>query len=312
MKKYFLILTAIYCIGCSSNRYLQQCQIDGVESLGKGMVFIGGKFPDAYSRVNKRLYEVSLMSNLIAIDKAENYDSTARVIDSFSVVLARITAQRQHALDGPKAGWALCLKITDLLKAIASPDYAKALADNKEALTTGVDSLVSKYNYGSSNPVKKGYSGLFSSIALEIGKYKIKQRQKRYFKIAIDSSAPEMYTIIAALRTIQLQQYTTDIGTVRNDFFTNYRFLNRLRSKVKMDPELAQKMLTELEQIRRELIYLETLKTHFDKFGENMQNLITALKESVNGKLDCKKINDIITDLDYLSGQVEIYSSFLK
>ena len=299
-------------MGCSNSKYLQQCQIDGAESLGKGMNVLGNKLPDAYARVNKYQYENSMMSNLIVIGNESNYIKVAKKIDTLSEVLAQKEAQYQQALDGPRAGWVLCLKIAELLKAISNPEYAKVFDANKDGLKSGVDSLVSKYNFTASNKIKADYGILFSQIALQIGKHKIKKSQKEYFKKGIDSSGQIMFTILDALRRIQLKNYRQNIESVRNDYFDTYIALNSIASENKMKPELAQKMLTELEKIKKELIYLEMMGNKLDNFSDNLQKLIAALTDSVNGKIDCKLINQIITDTDIIINQLDINSSFLK
>jgi hypothetical protein len=314
MRNTVIVFAVILFTSCSG-KYLQQCQIDGVDNLGKGMTSISAKFPVAYSRVYKYFDESNKMLNVYSGVKRKDtlFDETKNKLISLADSFAKKEVDQQQRLNNIQAGLQACNRLTDLLKAITNPDFYKVFSENKDGLVGGVDSLVSKYNFISRGTIHAAHGQLLSGIAMDLGKHSIRKRQKKYFQQAVDSAGFVMFEILAALRTIHLNNYQKDLGTINDEYFSNYMNLQSRLQDSTIKLETAKKMIDEMQQVKKDMRNLSLLGNVLENYAKSSQELIAALQESAKGiKPDCKKINGIITILDDLSAKVEAYSSFLK
>ncbi len=313
MKLIPVAILIVLASSCSSGKFLQPCQSDAAENLGKGMNIIGSKLPAAYLRVNKHLYDNAVMSKFTAISINTSYDSSFPVLDSISRLMAAEAAQFQLSLDSSRAGWILCLKITELLKAVANPDFAKAVINNKDGIAGNIDSLISKYNHFSGKKISADYGKLFASIALELGTRRIKKQQAKYFKKAFDSSAVILEDILFVLNNMRIPAFRSDLRTLESNYIFSYRDFNRIMKDKKMTFENAYKIALELESYQKEITQLKAFGEVLHTFNSTLRDLIRGLTASLNNnEKDCTQLNAIITRLDLQTNMLETYSSFIK
>jgi hypothetical protein len=314
MRNLLIASITSFFIGCSGGKYLQQCQIDGVESLSKGMSEVSNKLTAAYSKViehNTQSYKNTIIP-LVIKSTDTLFEDVKKPMDSIAGLIATYASTNQASFNNWQAGLSLSTRLCDLLKAISSSDFYKTFDDNKDNLLAGADSLASKFNSISSKKIQGSHGQLFSAIAFEIGKHKLRKTQKKYFKTAIDTGGIVLQIVLAGLQDPVLSNLNKDIKTLQNEYSKNYLNFQWRLSDSTIKLEDAVKHIDEIESVKKNLNELQLLRTSILSLIDLLQNLIGSLTKSVNEKANCELLYPILTQIDLVINEIDAYSSFLK